>query len=62
MPIPLDERKKDKIVDAYLQLAETIQKVGGDISFLRERKDIPMQEFMEEICATNNIRFKQDKE
>ena len=53
--------KRDKIIETYLDLAETIQHAGGSISVIKDHRDRPLSEFLEEICSTNNIRFKHNK-
>ena len=55
------EKKKDKIVEAYLDLAVAIQNAGGCVSLIKDFKDRPLNDFMEEVSATNNVRFYHDK-
>lgn len=62
MTSPLNQKKMEKIIETYLDLAEVIQKAGGSISLIKESRNKPLSEFLEDICSTNNIRFNHKKE
>lgn len=57
----ITKQKLDKVIETYLDLAEVIQKAGGCISVIKDHRDKPLSEFIEEICSTNNIRFTHNK-
>lgn len=61
-PIKISKQKLDKIIETYLDLANTVQKAGGCVSVISDHRDKPLSEFLENICSTNNIRFHHDKE
>lgn len=53
--------KLDKIIETYLDLAEVIQNGGGCVSLIKDYRDKPLSGFLEDVCSTNNIRFKHNK-
>jgi uncharacterized Zn finger protein len=55
------ESKQEKIIETYLDLAEVIQRAGGSVSIIKDHRDQPLSTFLEDICSTNNIRFKHKK-
>lgn len=58
---PLTTHKMEKIVETYLDLAEAVQNAGGSVSVIKDHRDKPLSEFLEDICSTNNIRFRHDR-
>jgi len=61
-PIKITKNKLDKIIGTYLDLAQTIQNAGGSVSVIKDHRDKPLSEFLEEICSTNNIRFHHERD
>lgn len=57
----LDAHKMEKIVETYLDLAEAIQNGGVSVSVIKDHRHKPLGDFLENVCSTNNIRFKHDK-
>lgn len=56
-----EEHKMDKIIETYLDLADTVQRAGGCVSVIKDHRDKPLSEFLEEVCSTNNIRFHHER-
>ncbi len=57
-----NKHKQEKIIETYLDLADVIQKAGGCVDLIKEHREKPLSEFLEDICSTNNIRFKHNKD
>lgn len=55
------KHKQEKVIETYLDLADTVQRAGGCVSLIKEHRDRPLSEFLEEVCSTNNIRFKHER-
>ena len=58
---PINAHKIEKIIETYLDLAEIVQQSKGSVSVIKDYRDKPLSEFLEDICSTNNIRFKHNK-
>jgi hypothetical protein len=61
-PKRIDSFKMEKIIETYLDLADVVQRAGGCVSLIKNSRDKPLSEFLEEVCSTNNIRFKHNKD
>lgn len=56
-----EKHKMDKIIETYLDLAQTVQTAGGCVSLIKDYRDKPLKEFLEEVCSTNNVRFHHER-
>ena len=56
-----ERHKKDKTIDTYIDLASAIQRAGGSVGLLKEFKSRSLADFLEEVCSTNNIRFRHER-
>jgi len=53
----ISEINKREVLEVYLNLANTIHKSGGLIDLILHYIDEPLSKFIEEVCASNDIRF-----
>ena len=60
-PKKIDAHKMEKIIETYLDLAQAVQNAGGSVSVIANHRDKPLSEFLENVCSTNNVRFKHDR-
>lgn len=57
----INPNKVEKIIETYLDLAQTIESAGGSVRVISDYRNKPLSTFLEEICSTNNIRFKYNR-
>lgn len=55
------KHKMEKVIETYLDLAETVQRAGGSVSLIKDHRDKPLSKFLEDVCSTNNVRFRHER-